>query len=104
MTSSVSVTILGKEYQVACPDEEQDALLASATLLHQNMEEIKVTGKVVGVERIAVIAALNLAHELITLKSNNGSDLHAINQQILHIKNKVSTFLDEGRQMEAALD
>ncbi|MDH5592316.1 MAG: cell division protein ZapA, partial [Gammaproteobacteria bacterium] len=63
MSSPVSVSILGKEYQIACPEEEKDALLSSAQLLHKNMEQIRSTGKVVGLDRIAVMAALNLANE-----------------------------------------
>ena len=60
----VNVNILGKEYQVACPVEEKAALIQSAQLLHDNMEKIRSSGKIVGLDRIAVMAALNLAHEL----------------------------------------
>ncbi len=61
----VKVDILDKQYLVACPKEEKPALLRSASYLDQKMREIRDTGKVVGVERIAVMAALNIAHELL---------------------------------------
>jgi len=99
MISPISVNILGKEYQVACPEEEKDALIASAQLLHNNMEDIRATGKIVGLDRIAVMAALNLAHDLISLQNNNGG-MDDLNKSILQMKDKVSVFLEEVRQLE----
>jgi len=64
-TETLSVHILGKDYQVACPSEERDALLDAALELDRRMKAIRQTGSVIGVERIAVMAALNLAHEVI---------------------------------------
>ncbi len=61
---TVSVHILGKDYQVACPDEERDSLIRAAAELDHRMKTIRQSGTVIGVERIAVMAALNLAHEL----------------------------------------
>jgi cell division protein ZapA len=65
-TETVSVHILGKDYQVACPEEERASLIAAASELDQRMKVIRQSGSVIGVERIAVMAALNLAHEVIT--------------------------------------
>jgi cell division protein ZapA len=64
-TGAVKVYILDKEYLVACPEEERDALKASAKYLNDRMTEIRGSGKVVGIDRIAVMAALNLAHEIL---------------------------------------
>ena len=61
----VTVRILDKDYQVACPDEERAALLESAALLTRKMQEIRASGKVVGLDRVAVMAALNLSHEIL---------------------------------------
>jgi cell division protein ZapA len=61
----VTVRILDKDYQVACPDEEREALLESADLLNRKMREIRESGKVVGLDRVAVMAALNLSHEIL---------------------------------------
>jgi cell division protein ZapA len=100
MSSPVTVNILGKEYQVACPADEKDALIASARMVHENMEKIRNSGKVVGVDRIAVMAALNLAHELIILQNDEDHDLEKINNKILQLKERVSAFLEEDRQLE----
>jgi len=100
MSSPVSVNILGKEYQVACPDEEKDALIASAQMLHNNMEQIRSTGKIVGLDRIAVMAALNLAHDLISLQNSDDGGMEDVNKSILQMKDKVSLFLEEARQLE----
>ena len=65
---SVSVRLLDREYQVACPAEERSDLLDSAEYLDARMREVRDSGKVVGVDRIAVISALNIANELIKLR------------------------------------
>lgn len=62
---TVFVKILDKEYQVACPREERQALTESAQLLDERMKAIRGSGAVIGLERIAVMAALNLSHELL---------------------------------------
>ena len=61
----VSVKILEKEYHVACPPEERPALLESAEYLNRKMREIRDSGKVIGLDRIAVMAALNITHEML---------------------------------------
>lgn len=66
--TSVSVRILDKEYQVACPEEERPALLESADFLNRRMKEIRDSGKVVGLDRMAVMVALNLTNELLQLR------------------------------------
>lgn len=70
-THTVAVRILDKEYQVACPPEQQAELLLSAKHLDEQMRAIRETGKVVGLERIAVMAALNISHDL--LRARNGA-------------------------------
>lgn len=63
---TVSVQLLGREFQIACPPAERDALRRSAELLEARMQEIRRGGKVLGAERIILMAALNLVHELAT--------------------------------------
>lgn len=63
-SNTVIIRVLDKEYQVNCPPEEREALMNSADDLDQRMREIRKSGNVIGLERIAVMAALNLAHEL----------------------------------------
>jgi cell division protein ZapA len=59
----VTITVMGREFRVAAPDGEERQLLASVEFLNKKMREIRDTGKVVGNERIAIMAALNIAHE-----------------------------------------
>jgi cell division protein ZapA len=65
---TVTVRIMGNEYAVVCPEEEHEALVASAEFLNQRMMAIRRRGKALGAERIAVMAALNMARELLALK------------------------------------
>lgn len=69
----VTVKILDKEYFVGCPPEERSALLQSAEYLNKQMRDIRDTGKVMGSERIAVMAALNIANELLQLRTHGGA-------------------------------
>ncbi len=84
---TITVRILDKEYQVACPSDERQALLDSAQLLNERMKTIRGTGSIVGLERIAVMAALNLSHELLQARQATGmsathSDLQRLNDKL----------------------
>ena len=68
--TNVTVRILEHEYSVACPDSERDRLLASAEYLNKRMGAIRKTGKALGMERIAVMTALNMARELLDKENN----------------------------------
>lgn len=67
----VDVNILGREFTVSCTEEERPALLETVKFLDKKMRDIRDTGKVVGVDRIAIMAALNISHELLNTKSGN---------------------------------
>ena len=71
---TVALSILGKEYQVACPAQQHAELLLSARYLDEQMRAIRATGKVIGLERIAVMAALNIAHELLRTRNAAPAD------------------------------
>ena len=71
--NTVSVDILDKEYQVACPADEELALTQAARYLDQHMRDIRSTGRVIGLERVAIMAALNISHELLALKSGDSA-------------------------------
>lgn len=62
--STLEVFILDKAYRISCPEREQDSLRQAALYLDKKMRDIRGDGKVIGLERVAVIAALNIAHEL----------------------------------------
>lgn len=69
---SITVRIMGKEYAVVCPAEEHEALVKSADFLNERMTTIRKRGKALGTEKIAVMAALNIARELLELKGTEG--------------------------------
>ena len=85
---SLSIKILEKEYRVACPAEEKESLLASANMLNEKLNAIKQKGSVIGTERIAVMAALNMSHEL--LNGNAIVEEHAeLNDRIDSLSEKI---------------
>ena len=97
---AVTITILGKEYLIACPEEERSQLVSSAELLDKKMREIRDSGKVIGTDRIAVMAALNLANELLHNKSGNGQGDAAVEGRIRNLQSKIEEALYRGRQLE----
>ncbi len=100
MSTPVSVTISGKEYQIACPEEEKISLIASAEMLNDNMATIRATGKVVGLDRVAVMAALNIANELIKLQNSEHNGVNHTDKKLMQMKEKITAFLDEVRQLD----
>ena len=83
--STVEVRILDKEYLVTCSEEEQEALLRSARHLDRKMREIRNSGKVFGTERIAVMAALNIANEMLerdTMSEGSSTLLKAMDDKL----------------------
>ena len=96
----VSVRLLDREYQVACPAEERSALLDSAEYLDAKMREVRDSGKVVGVDRIAVISALNLANELLKLRRNGSSVDAELGAKLQRLRERVESALEKGQQLE----
>ena len=94
------VHILDKEYLVACPEDEREALFASAELLTSKMKEIRDSGKIVGADRIAVMAALNMAHELLDHKSSKNDYQQLISKRIRALQDKIDIALNQGNQLE----
>jgi len=95
----VSIKILGKEYQVACPAEEKAALLASAELLNQKMQDIRNSGKVLGLDRVAVMAALNMANELIKRTDDDRQLKDIMDLRIKAMRERLDSALGPGQQL-----
>ena len=70
---TLDVSILGREYRVACRESERDELMQAVQFVDRRMREIRDSGKISGAERIAVMAGLNIAHELLRAKSSDAS-------------------------------
>jgi cell division protein ZapA len=96
----LSVRILEKEYYIACGSEERTALLDSAEFLNGRMKEIRDTGKIVGLERIAVMAALNLAHEVLQLRARETGAEQDTGHRIKVLRERVESALARGQQLE----
>jgi cell division protein ZapA len=86
---TIEVSILGRNYKVACEDGERDALMQAVEYLDAKMGEIKKGGKVNGTDRIAVMAALNIAHELLSTRLGGGFDIGQAKRRIESIEAKL---------------
>lgn len=100
MYAHVTVRILEKEYQVSCPAHERAALLDSAELLNARMREIRDSGKVVGLDRIAVMAALNMANELLNARARDRDLEGKLGNRIKHMADRVESVLQSKKQLE----
>ena len=90
---TIEVSILGRSYKIACEDGERDALLQAVAYLDGKMGEIKKAGKVNGTDRIAVMAALNIAHEFLSTKLGSGFDIGQAKRRISSIEAKLDEAL-----------
>ena len=97
---SVTIHILGREYQIACPPEEEEALRKSARYLDRQMEEVRNRGSSLGYEKIAVLAALNITHDLLQKDSLVNDSEHDALREIVQIEKKIDAALLASRQIE----
>jgi cell division protein ZapA len=91
----VTISILGKELMVACPDDERESLVAAARYLDQRMREIQDSGKVIGAERCAVMAALNLTNELLQLRQQASDVPAGIDARLQALHGRIEAVLQE---------
>jgi len=96
----VTVQILDKEYRVACQPQEEKDLFEAARYLNNKMQEIRDRGRVIGIDRIAVMAALNLAHDLLQCQAGNVQDSESVNTKIRQLRSRVENAINKSRQME----
>jgi len=93
--SAVDIAIMGREFRVTCPDEEREELLQAVAYLDKKMCEIRDNGKVVGSERIAIMAGLNIAHELLATKVKGGFDMGEFKRRIGNMQMLLDTATPE---------
>ena len=99
--NTVTVKILDKEYQVACPEEQEAELLVSAKYLDKQMRGIRDTGKVIGLERIAVMAALNISYELLQASEGTAPAVKPpLRESVGRLNRKLDDALYQLRQLE----
>lgn len=90
----VSLIIMGKEYLIACEPDEQDELIYSAHQLDVQMRKMRDSGKIAGPDRIAVMAALNLAHELQMVKNQNTELSQNLSECLAKLNTKLENVLE----------
>ena len=90
-SKGLQISVMGRDFRVACPENEQKGLLEAVEYLNKKMDEIRDNGKVVGLERIAIMAALNIAHELLSTKVDGGFDIAEVKRRMNHME----TILDQ---------
>ena len=98
-SKGLQINVMGREFRVACPDNEQKGLLEAVDYLNKKMNEIRDNGKVIGLERIAIMAALNIAHELLSTKIGDGFDIAEVKRRI----NQMETALDQAMRDQSKL-
>ena len=98
--AQVSVRILDKEYQVACPANERTNLLDSAEILIEKMREIRDGGRIVGLDRIAVMAALNMANDLINANARDQELEGGVSNRLKLISDRVDNVLSGTQQLD----
>jgi cell division protein ZapA len=99
-TKPVTVRILDKEYLISCEEDEREQLHTAVTFLNMKMKDVKDSGKVIGSERIAVMTALNIAHELLAYKRQNADYTKTIDKTIQRLRSKLDEALTSGKQLE----
>ena len=93
---TVTVTILDRPFQVSCPGDERAELEQSARYLDARMREIKSAGKVIGADRIAVMAALNIAHEMLGERTAR----EARDSRVVQLSDRLNSLIAEHAEIE----
>ena len=96
----VTVNILGKDYRVACPPEEREGLLQSAAFLDEKMREIRDRGRTTGSDNVAVMAALNITHELMQKQGQTEQVDSGLSARVKNLQGKIEAALSSARQIE----
>ena len=97
---NTTIEILGKFYQIRCPESEVNSLQQAAALVDEKMNEVQASGKAINLERIAIITALNIAHEFLQHDQQKTSLVDKVNQQITHLQEKIESVINKGKQTE----
>ena len=96
---TLTVSIAGKDYQVACPAGEEDSLREAAQYLHNLMESIRSSGRVVGLDRVAVMAALNISNELLQSKQHDAEQAN-VATTMQKLSDRVADAVSANKQLQ----
>jgi cell division protein ZapA len=103
-TIQTTVEILGKAYPIRCTESERQSLEEAALLLNQKMTEMKESGKAINLERIAIITALNMAHQLLQLDRQKNSTSHHLHQRLSRLQEVLDEAIHRSQQTELVTD
>jgi cell division protein ZapA len=92
---SIGIKLLGKEFQVSCPDGQEAALFKTAEYLNTQMQQVSSTSKIVAIDKIAVMAALNIANDLLALKVAHESMTTTLNEKLNYLNDKLNSALNQ---------
>jgi len=98
-TTDTSIEIMGKTYQIKCPETEVNSLQRAAQYLEEKMRLIRASG-ILSLDRVAIITALNMAHQLLMLEQQKNQQAQLLNQRLTELQNKVESALAQSMQME----
>ena len=93
-SKGVNISILGRDFSVACPEDAQEELLEAAQYLDKKMKEIQKTGKIIGAERTAIMAALNISNDLLRLQKSTSGQVQA-QARLASLQTKIDDVLRE---------
>ena len=96
----VTIQILDKEYRIACPEGEEDALRASATFLNSRIKEVRDSGKAIGPDRVTVMAALNIAHECLAQRNEQEEYSNTIANKVRTLHERIDSAIRSSQQLE----
>ena len=95
----IKIVIMDKEFLVACPQEEQSGLIRSADYLNDKMREVQRNGKVIGMDRITIMAALNMAHELLRQEENSTNLDQSLGSRLFALQEKIDSTVSRVQQV-----
>ncbi len=98
--NSVTVHLLNRPFRVKCKKEKAEQLQRAAFQLDEQMREIRDGGKLLGLDRIAIIAALNLSHELLSIHDKNAQKINEMNNRLKSLQQKIDEVLPQNEEME----
>lgn len=100
MSKTLTISIMNKEFQVACPEGEEEALQRAALYLSEQMQEIRQSGKVVGMDRIAIMTALNMSHELLSGQSKVQTSQDYAKLRIRALNDRLENAIADGKRLK----
>jgi len=99
-SNTYPVRILDKYYRIKCPDNKQPALQEAASYVDKIIREFKEKSQLVGLERMAIMAAINISHELMALKREKSQEIKGINERLIALQAKIESATTQNEQME----